>query len=87
MSGKLKPRMKQYRCHKTVHAALITSIHVYPLGDAVLHFAADTTIFVGADWMSWQEPKAGGYYVKHPDGYAEFLPAEAFEAGYTEITS
>ena len=29
--------------------------------------------------------KPGGYYVRYPDGYESWSPAEAFEDGYTLV--
>ena len=29
--------------------------------------------------------EAGGYYVRYPDGYESWSPAEAFEEGYTLV--
>ena len=32
-----------------------------------------------------QPSKSGGYYVRYPDGYESWSPAEAFEEGYTLV--
>lgn len=40
---------------------------------------------VSVEWVLKNNPDPGGYYVIDEEGYANYLPAEAFEAGYTLI--
>ncbi len=79
--------MKKYKSHKIVEAAKIEKIS----GDygtvhgATLHFVGGGALLVSRAYLNKHEPNVGGYYVRYPDGYASWSPADAFEAGYTEI--
>jgi len=37
------------------------------------------------DYVRKHNPKPGGYYVVHKDGYNSWAPAEGFESMYTKI--
>lgn len=83
--------MKKYQSHKIVSAARITSVSGNwatadnPFGGTriiTLENGVDVSI-VGLS--QFDRAEAGGYYVLYPDGYSSFSPADAFEAGYTEI--
>ena len=41
---------------------------------------------VSREYMQKHSPVEGGYYVQYEDGYKSFLPAEAFEDGYSLAT-
>lgn len=77
--------LRQYKSHKTVHAARITS---YSIPDA----NGITTVFFGDDRhaklpqsrFGGQRP-SDGYYVLYEDGYESWSPIEAFESGYTIV--
>ena len=78
--------MKKYRSHKVVEAAKIR--FVQPISDregARLGFDDLPDILVSPEYVAKHDPKVGGYYVKYPDGYESWSPAEAFEEGYTEV--
>lgn len=90
--------MKEYRSHKVVRAAKIERARrIDQEGAAEPHWALDLevggdgvkTIGVANEWLNKHLPPgamaAGGYYVQYADGYSSWSPAEAFEAGYTEI--
>lgn len=75
--------LPQYRCHKIVHAAKITSIDVVD-GVEVLYLGEiGTKVRPLGDWMNKHRPYAGGYLVVYEDGYKSYSPAKAFEEGYT----
>ncbi len=82
--------LPKYKCHKEVHAAMISMViprskgksHTAVLIPADLRYGP---IEVSEEYMTKHEPKAGGYYVVYEDGYKSFSPAEAFEGGYTRI--
>lgn len=88
--------MKKYKCHKIVEAMKIKWITVWSDGSATLfgHDKSDTLLGgdneeqnVGAPWVVKHEPQYSGYFVRYEDGYSSYSPAEAFEAGYTEVKS
>src|SRR5574337_752560 len=39
-------------------------------------------VTVDAAYLRRHDPQVGGYYVRYPDGYESWSPAEAFESGY-----
>jgi hypothetical protein len=83
--------MKTYKSHKLVTAAKIVAFDTVP-GGAKLALEGGETFSVTADFLernaSANRPLVGGYLVLyHPDGYASWSPAEAFEAGYAEVGS
>lgn len=80
--------LPQFRCHKIVRAAKITAI--YNRGDWHELIFGDLTgkvRFMPLEWIRKHLPVVGGYYVEYTDGYNSFSPSNAFEDGYTEITS
>lgn len=54
---------------------------------ALLHPEAPTlpAVRVSAEYVAKHSPKLGGYYVRYPDGYESFSPADSFESGYTPV--
>ncbi len=81
--------MKKYKCHKEVHAAKIVSL-TKMLHDHVQEMLLEgefenDKVLVDRVWLAKHQPEVGGYYVEYEDGYTSYSPAEAFEAGYTEI--
>ena len=78
--------MKRYKCHKEDHAGKITSITIHQMG-AELVLEDGQKLDVPTSWLNRHDPKAGGYYVLYEDGYASWSPSQAFENGYTEMTS
>jgi len=78
--------MQKFKSHKVVEAAKIVSIEVVVDGSALLHVADGLdNIHVSETYLAKHEPQPGGYYVRYPDGYESFSPAEAFEDGYTAV--
>ena len=80
-----QPKLPKYMSHKIVEAVKISSIDLTE-GILLHHELSDIPpIEVSVAYMRKHEPKAGGYYVRYPDGYESWSPAEAFEDGYTRI--
>lgn len=83
--------MKTYQCHKRVKAARILSVPTLPPKDCIIKGILLLSIdgpnhhIVTAEWLEKHKPHVGGYLVVYQDGYESFLPAEVFEAGYTEV--
>lgn len=81
--------MQKFKSHKVVEAAKIADIRPNPeTGGAFLVPMATgekmmDSIPVSRAYLLKHEPKPFGYYVRYPDGYESFSPAEAFEEGYT----
>ena len=77
----------KYRSHKVVEAAKIADdVTVLQDGTAnlILEWDSGTTVVnVSAEYLRKHDPKRGGYWVRYPDGYESWSPAEAFEGGYT----
>lgn len=77
----------EYKSHKTVRAAKITSFRQNgepDMPDLVLgDIGAIVTLL--PDWHAKHKPEIGGYYVLYADGYSSFSPAKAFEEGYTAV--
>lgn len=76
--------MQKFKSHKIVEAVKISRI-VHGTGSSMLHFDGWTPIQVSEQWIDKHTPSAGGYFVRYPDGYESFSPAEAFEGGYTAV--
>lgn len=74
--------MKQYKSHKVVEAAKIAEV-----GDRGLILVGEHPIYPSAGYFEKHKPQAGGYFVRYPDGYESFSPAEAFESGYTDLAA
>ena len=83
----------RYRSHKVVEAAKIEDVTRLDDGSADLvleipdHYPASLEVNVNAAYMRKHDPQTGGYYVRYPDGYESWSPAEAFEGGYTRELS
>lgn len=79
--------MQKFKSHKIVEAVKIQSITpILTTGGVLLHVADGLdNIEVNRAYLLKHEPRPGGYYVKYPDGYESFSPAEAFEDGYTAV--
>lgn len=87
--------MQKYQSHKVVEAAKIKCL--VGVGGAAdfkwqIHFVgASDPVLVTHDWVVKHSPRGsstsmeGGYFVRYPGGYASWLPAEAFEEGYTRV--
>lgn len=77
--------LKKFQSHKVVEAAKIIDIRSPsdPTSNGVLKLEGHFGITVRASYFERHEPKVGGYYVKYPDGYESYSPAEPFESGYT----
>lgn len=87
--------LPKWQSHKVVEAAKITGV-----SEAELSTGRQDVIFVwhleGGYKVDVREPLAirvtrgqspiGGYYVRYPDGFESWSPADAFEAGYTPYT-
>ncbi len=87
-------QMPRYKCHKEVWALKIATVEGGgPIGDTgeedggTLHFedAQFAPKIMTAEYMSKHRPVSGGYYVRYPEGYESWSPADAFEAGYTKV--
>lgn len=80
--------MKQYRCHKVVHAAKITSIAVNEgEGRIIMALNNGASVSCSTDWIQRHKPMTGGYLVVYADGYRSFSPGMQFEDGYVDITA
>ena len=80
--------MQKFKSHKIVEAVKIESITpVITTGGALLLVAGDGSdnIEVNRAYLLKHEPQPGGYFVRYPDGYESFSPAQAFEEGYTAV--
>lgn len=79
--------MKKYRSHKIVEAGKIVGV----LSAGVVQYDVDDTLedISNADHERMRGMAGGsvtgGYLVRYEDGYLSWSPAEAFEAGYSEI--
>jgi hypothetical protein len=78
--------MKTYRCHKVVQAAKITAVELSDMGEGPTYLHLENGERAQLPYPKF-DPKVGGYYVVYEDGYASYSPAEAFEAGYTEVVN
>ena len=80
-------KLPKFQSHKVVEAFKINDISKYPDGSALLVplDTALTPIRVPLAYVTKHEPQVGGYYVRYPDGYESWSPAEAFESGYTAL--
>jgi hypothetical protein len=84
--------LPKYQSHKKVWALKIKDIidlnnatdgsrMIVPEDDGYAPFA------VSGDYMTKHEPQIGGYYVQYKDGYQSYSPAQAFEEGYSRVSS
>ena len=81
--------MQKYKSHKVVEAAKIESIEKLEDGRdrCLLHYGNyhGEHVVVSHNYMNKHTPQVGGYYVRYPDGYESWSPAQAFEEGYTAV--
>lgn len=83
--------MQKFKSHKIVEAVKIADIRPNPENGGAFLVPMSTgermmdSIPVSRAYLLKHEPKPFGYYVKYPDGYESFSPAEAFEGGYTAV--
>jgi hypothetical protein len=91
----MQAQLPLYQCHKQVHALKLARVTYSnpcaedPFGKRGVLIPSDNAfapIFVSAEYMEKNDPKAGGYYVVYADGYESYSPAHAFEEGYTPIS-
>lgn len=81
--------MQQYIGTKIVTADKIVQIVVGEEASTLyLGDGSDETeaLVVDAGYMLKHEPQVGGYYVRYPDGYESYSPADVFEAAYKPLT-
>lgn len=80
--------MPQYRSHKVVGALkikeVITFFHI-PEQRVVLVFEDASIPSQEVDVINRPRPEPGWYFVRYPDGYYSFSPAEQFEQGYSLV--
>lgn len=83
------PPLPKFRCHKVVQAALIAAIQVSDTHvDLILDPSDGRDQFVHRVSHLWARrhlPEAGGYLVRHENGYESYSPARAFEQGCSRI--
>lgn len=88
--------MQKYQSHKVVEAAIIQNVgelnQDYHHRKLAIKNEADGSdvIKVSEEWYKKHSNNGeldlvGGYYVKYPDGYASWSPADAFEDGYMHL--
>lgn len=90
-------QMPLYQCHKQVRALKIKEIIKKPvsLGEHYNGFTYDLVFedqdfppyTITAQFMKRSHCKVGGYFIQYEDGYLSYSPAEAFEDGYTRLSS
>lgn len=58
-----------------------------PIEAAAQLYDADARVWlpVSRSYVEKHNPQVGGYYVRYPDGYESYCPAESFEAGHEEV--
>jgi len=87
--------MPQYQSHKKVWALKISELKHTGTpdqesdGSLMALFDEDgfAPIKLSAEFVQKHKPKVGGYYVLYLDGYKSFSPPEAFETGYSKIST
>lgn len=79
--------LPRWKCHKIVRAVKIKAIQQNVMGPGAFIDAEGpiTNFAVDQAYLLKHNPQPGGYFVVYEDGYESFSPAEAFEAGYTQI--
>ncbi len=90
-------QMPEYLCHKKVRALKIKDIVKKPvfLGieqvgsnyDLIFEDPEFSAHTVTEQFMRRSHCKAGGYLVRYEDGYVSYSPPQAFEDGYTRVSS
>ena len=95
MNNETAMEMPRYRSHKEVWALKIKAV-VDPTepgnetdGSRILEFwdRRYAPMRVNHEYVRKHSPQAGGYYVVYPDGYKSWSPAEAFEDGYSLVST
>lgn len=91
MTDKLPAReMPQYLCHKKVRALQIKSLRLVSddSGEFWLHPVETwyAPFLLDRAYIEKHAPAVGGYYVVYEDGYKSWLPATAFESGYSLLS-
>lgn len=81
-AGSHPAELPRWKCHKEVWAARIVSTD-YATDSVMLE--GGIVLEPGVAWMNKHRPQAGGYFVRYADGYESYIPAAAFEEGYTRI--
>lgn len=81
-------RLREFKCHKVVHAAKIVAALRPPA--SVLHLdpgdGGEPCVHeVPQEFFVRQRAEVGGYFVRYEDGYQSYSPAEAFESGYRPL--
>lgn len=77
--------LQTYQCFKRVQAAKIDFVVAQegdPTATLMLKDSPAPSVVVRAEFIVKHNPQHGGYYVRYPDGYESYSPAEAFEEGY-----
>lgn len=72
--------MKTYQCFKRVLADKI--VRIERSHTSRIHLKGGDFVDVPVSWMEKHKPHTGGYFVRYPDGYESYSPADAFESGY-----
>lgn len=84
-------RIPRYQCHKVVRALRIKEVRPLPDltgGGRIIPFEEGIPPFdVPPVLFARYQPVPGDYYVIYGDGYFSFSPAQAFEEGYTLIST
>ena len=84
--------LPEYVSHKKVRAFKINGIDPMTNGGARLFGPIDESDIplmaeVNAGYVRKHDPKLGGYFVLYEDGYQSWSPKEAFESGYTLVST
>lgn len=75
----------KYRSTETVEAIKVGTVVINADYTATLtNETGDITITVGADYVTRERPKVGGYYTKTSDGFEAFIESELFESKFSE---
>lgn len=82
--------MRKYRSTQLREGFKIKEIHPdkTSLSDAMaamLRGVDGEQVWVSKVYLAKHNPQVGGYYLRYPDGYESFCPAESFEAGHEEV--
>ena len=81
--------LPRYKSHKIVEAVKIARMHTNSNLNGLFWITPEESgikVFTVADsYVKKHDPRVGGYYVRYPDGYESWSPAEAFEEGYTRV--
>lgn len=76
----------KYRSTEEVTAIKLGNVTVNPDYTASLtNEDGDVTVIVGADYVTRERPKVGGYYMKTRDGFEAFIESDLFEASFSKV--